>query len=130
MQRAHDMDFREARRIFRQFQHTCDIIRFHNIAARISLLHLERAEWAVRAAYIREVDVAVHRIVDVLPARALLRRPRPPCERKKVVVLVEGKRILPRQPRPTLGGGTGFLSITHVRYSLLKEALINSAPPS
>ena len=107
MQCAHDMDLREARCLFRQFQYTRDIVRFHNIAARIALLHLERAERAVRAAYIREIDMAIHRIVDVLPACALLRRARPRCEREEVVVLVEGERILPRQPRPALGGGTG-----------------------
>ena len=117
VQCTHDVDLCEARCLFRQFQHARDIVRFHNIAARIALLHLERAERAVRTAYIGEVDVAIHRIVDILPARALLRRTRPRGEREEVVVLIEEECILPRQPRPALGSGTGRSQIAHVLSS-------------
>ena len=58
--------------------------------------------------------MTVHRIVNILPARALLRRTRPLREREQVVVLIEEECILPRQPRPALGGGTGGLSIRHI----------------
>ena len=111
---AHDVNLRQMRRLLCRREHARHIIRFHNIAARIPLLHLKGAEGAVRTAYIREIDVTVHRIVDILPARALLRRTRPLCEREQVVVLIEEECILPRQPRPALGGDTGRSQIAHV----------------
>ena len=67
------MDLRQVRRLFCLRKDALDVIGLHHEAARIARLHLEGAEGAVRAADIRQVDVAVDGVVDAVPALPLLR---------------------------------------------------------
>ena len=88
------MDFREVLDVFRIVKNPRDVVRLEHISARIALFDLERAERAVRRADVREVDMAVHRIIDRPPARPLLRPPRTVGEEQEVVVLIKRQRVI------------------------------------
>ena len=88
------MDFREVLDLFRVIENPRDVIRLEHIPAHIALFDLERAERAVRRADVREVDMAVHRIIDRPPARPLLRPPRTIGEEQEVVVLIKRQRVV------------------------------------
>ena len=125
MQRRDDVDLRQVRRLLGLSEDALDVIGLHHKAACIACLHLEGAERTVRAADIRQVDVAVDGVVDAAAALALLRLARAVRQEQQVIILVERQGIFDAQPLPHRRSCARRFDLLHIypSHSMMRKML-------